>query len=74
MTSPSLPVGRDLALAGHADRLDRQQFAADLGPGQPGGHTDQILQLDDAVAVALHAGELLEIAPGDRHLAAGSRP
>ena len=43
------------ALAGHHDAFDRQQLAADLGPGQTGDDADLILELGLAVAVARHA-------------------
>jgi hypothetical protein len=43
ITSPSLPVCVMLALAGHHDRLDGQQLAADLGPGQARDDADLVL-------------------------------
>src|ERR1700691_2324933 len=61
-----LAGGGDLALAGHDHRLDRQQFAADLGPGQPGGDADQIGLLHLAVTEAADAGVFLQVPARDR--------
>ena len=38
MTSPEFTGEGKLALPGHDQGLDAQQFAADLGPGQSGHH------------------------------------
>ena len=46
---------RHLALAGHHDAFDRQQLAADLGPGEAGDDADLILELGLAVAELRHA-------------------
>ena len=56
-----LAGGLDLALAGHGDRLDGQQFAADLGPGEAGDGADLVLFLAHAVAEAADADEIAEI-------------
>src|ERR1700722_1675250 len=61
-----LAGGRDLALAGHDHRFDRQQLAADLGPGQPGCDADQIGLLHLAIAEAANAGVFLQIPARDR--------
>ena len=58
--SPSLPVEVTLPLRDR-DRLNREQFAPDLGPGQTGRHTDMIDFLRLAEAIAADAGELLKI-------------
>ena len=52
-----LAGGLHLALAGHGDRLDRQQLAADLGPGEAGDRADLVLFLALAVAELAHAGD-----------------
>ena len=49
------------ALAGHHHAFDRQQLAADLGPGKTGDDADLILALGLAVAVARHAEILLDV-------------
>src|SRR5688500_9536070 len=56
-----LAGGLDIALAGNGDGLDRQQFAADLGPGEPGDRADLILFLAHAIAEAPHAEIFAEI-------------
>ena len=56
-----LAGGLDLALAGNGDRLDRQQLAADLGPGKAGDGADLVLFLADAVAELADAEELAEV-------------
>ena len=61
-----LAGGLDLALAGHGDRLDRQQFAADLGPGEAGDRADLVLFLADAVAEAADAEKIADIVGGQR--------
>ena len=60
-----LARGRHAPLAGQGDRLDRQQFAADLGPGEAGADPDQVLVLRLAVAELAHPGVGFEIAPRD---------
>ena len=55
----------DLALAGDGDRFDRQQFAADLGPGEAGDRADLVLFLADAVTVAPNAEEIGEVVRGE---------
>ena len=47
-----LAGGRRLALARQRHGLDRQQVAADLGPGEPGDLADLVLLLGDAVGVS----------------------
>src|SRR5208282_5548021 len=56
----------ELALAGNHRRLDREQLAADLGPGESGDLTHAVHVLGLAVAEAPHAEELVEIARRDR--------
>ena len=56
-----LAGGLDLALAGDRDGLDRQQLAADLGPGEPGDGADLVLFLAHSVAEFPNAEELAEI-------------
>src|SRR6185312_9318745 len=57
----------ELALAGDHGRLDGQQLAADLCPGETRHLTHAIHVLGLAVAEAPHAEELVEIARRDRH-------
>src|SRR5271165_1112329 len=54
------PLSRD------GDRLDRQQFAAHLGPGEPRGAPDQILALGLAKAELAHPGVFLQVAARHR--------
>ena len=61
MTSPSLPVCLMLPLPGIDHRLDGQQLAAHLGPGQAGDDADHVLGFGLAVAEAAHAGIFLEV-------------
>src|SRR5205814_4602958 len=56
-----LAGGDGLALAGHGHRLDGEQLAADLGPGETGDLADLALLLGDAVGVAPYADELVEV-------------
>ena len=51
----------DLALAGDGDRLDRQQLAADLGPGEAGDGADLVLFLADPVAELPDAEEFAQV-------------
>src|SRR5262249_56704522 len=55
----------DLALARQGDGFDRQDLAADFGPGETGGDAHQVLLLRFAVAITAHAGILLEVARRD---------
>src|SRR5690606_19022674 len=55
---------RHLALTGHHDAFDRQQLAADFGPGQAGDNTNLILALSLAEAIALDAKVLVQIGLG----------
>jgi hypothetical protein len=55
ITSPSLPVVDHVALARHGHRLDGEQFATDLGPGEPGDLADLVRLLGHADLVATHA-------------------
>ena len=50
-----------LALAGHHRGFDRQQLAADFGPGEAGDLADLVLLLGHAVAEAAHAEVLVEV-------------
>ena len=63
-----LAGGAYLALAGHRHRLDRQQLAANLGPGQSGGDAHQIFAFRLAEPKTAHAGILLQVASGDLDL------
>ncbi len=56
-----LAGGLDLALARNGYRFDREQLAADFGPGEPGDGANLVLLLADAVAEAADAKELTEI-------------
>ncbi|MNO77287.1 hypothetical protein D3C76_683900 [compost metagenome] len=56
-----------LTLARHNGRLDGQQLAANLGPGQPGHLADLILLLGQAVAELAHAEEMLQRIGSHRH-------
>ena len=56
-----------LPLPGTVTDFDRQQLAADLGPGQAGDHADLVLELGLAVAVFAHPGIVVEIVAADRH-------
>ena len=58
---------RHAALAGHHDAFDRQQLAADLGPGKAGDHADLIVGLDLAVAEARHAEIVRQVVRRDLH-------
>src|SRR5215471_12003215 len=57
---------RDASLARQGDRFDRQQFAADLGPGEPGGDAYQILALGFAKTEFAHPGVFLQVAARHR--------
>src|SRR5690242_5167203 len=62
-------AGRDrLALAGHRDRLDREELTADLGPREPGDLPDLVLLLGDAVGEAAHAEKLVQVLGSDQDL------
>ena len=63
-----LAGGLHLALARHGDGLDRQDFAAHLGPGEAGDDAHHVLGLGLAVAELPHARKLLEILRGDGDL------
>src|SRR6202163_4732901 len=52
---------RHAAFAGHHGGFDREQLAADVGPGEPGDDADQGLVLDLAVAVLRHAEIIREV-------------
>src|SRR4051812_27108822 len=52
------------SLAGYGYGFDRQQFAADLGPGEPGRDPDHVLALGLAESEFPNAGVFVEIAPG----------
>src|SRR6478672_8344514 len=58
----------DLALTGYGDRLDRQQLAANLGPGQAGDGADLVLFLANAVAEFAHAEEVTEVLRSQLHV------
>src|SRR5436190_1068995 len=55
-----LAGGDGLALARHGHRLDGQQLAADLGPGQAGDLSHLVLLFRHAEAELAHAEELVE--------------
>src|SRR5258706_961001 len=57
----------ELALAGPHGRLDGQQLAADLRPGQSRDLADAVLILRLAIAVAAHTQEFVEIARRNGH-------
>ncbi len=61
-----LAGGLDLALARRGDAFDRQQFAADLGPGEPGHGTDLRFFLAHAVLELAHPGKLAEVVRRNR--------
>src|ERR1700737_3829384 len=52
---------RHAAFAGHHGGFDREQLAADVGPGEPGDDADQVLVLNLAVAVLRHAEIIREV-------------
>src|SRR4051812_27878626 len=56
-----LAGGDGLPLAGHRRGLDRQQLAADFGPGEAGDLADLVLLLGHAEGVAAHAEKLVEV-------------
>jgi hypothetical protein len=56
-----LPVVRNLALAGHGDRFDGQQFATHLGPGQAGDRTDLVLFLAGTMAEFPYTGKVGDV-------------
>src|SRR5277367_2302838 len=56
---------RHAALAGHHDALDRQEFAADLRPGETSHQPDLIVGLDFAIAELRRAEELGDVLAGD---------
>src|SRR4051812_44300446 len=56
-----LAGGDGLALPGHRRGLDRQQLAADFGPGEAGDLADLVLLLGHAEGVAAHAEKLVEV-------------
>ena len=57
-----------VALTRQQHTLDRQQFAAHLGPGKARDDPDHVLVLGLTVAEHAHAGEFLQVLPGERHL------
>src|SRR5580693_5046709 len=57
-----LAGGGDPPLSRNRHRFDRQQFSADLGPGEPGRAPDQILALRLAKPELTHPGVLLQVA------------
>src|SRR5690606_8655546 len=61
-----LAGGLDLALARGRHAFDRQQLAADFGPGEPGDRTDLRLFLRHAVLELPHPGELAKVVGRDR--------
>src|SRR4051812_49272354 len=63
-----LSSGADSALTRHRDRLDRQQLAADFGPGKAGHGADLILFLTDAEPIFSHSGEVCQVRRRDHDL------
>jgi hypothetical protein len=57
ITSPSEPVRVITPLPGISGRFDRQQIAADLGPGQTNHLPDLVVVLGSAIGVLAHAQE-----------------
>src|SRR5206468_2078974 len=57
-------------LARHADRLDRQQIAADFGPREADHLADLIILFCHAEIESAHAEELVEVLRGDDDLLA----
>ena len=55
----------DLAFARDGDRLDRQQLAANLGPGETGYGADLVFLLAHAVAEFPDAEEVAEVVGGE---------
>src|SRR4051794_15377338 len=56
-----LAGGLDLTLAWHRHRFDRQQFAADLSPREPGDRADLVLLFAHPVAEFADAKEFTEV-------------
>src|SRR4051794_9562521 len=56
-----LAGGLDLALAGNGDRLNRQELAADFGPGETRDRANLVLFLAHSVAEFADAEERLEV-------------
>ena len=62
-----LPGEIQVALARHGDHLDRQQHAANLGPGEPVGDADQRFLVSLVGLVAWRSEQVVEPSRRDRH-------